>query len=305
MPRNRGRRGEPNEEASGTEESYVNGLGGNNSNNRAAVFGEDADDMGHDHINNNPSGGKPRQHRGASSSQHKYKQGLGPWTEAVAEATRSMGATHKAINDLQSRFELHLNDLKMMEETKDKLAHLEEECREKEDEIRKQEGTINTLVKVNSNIQEKIKHEREDIEQERKMLDQERAKLEKRVNAAMAEERHKLRSEFDILITQHGQSHDKRKKELEDEFRAQREENNRRLTLLETENSQLSTTMEEQKNTIGDLRKQLEKTTEQCDVLERAKDSVKKDKLAIERELEMMKREFALSPKSKEYLCVF
>lgn len=63
--------------------------------------------------------------------------------------------------------------------------------------------------------------------------------------------------------------------------------------------------MEEQERKIEVQAKELEKTTEQCDVLERAKDSVKGDKKALEKELEMMKKEFALNPRPKEYLYVF
>jgi hypothetical protein len=63
--------------------------------------------------------------------------------------------------------------------------------------------------------------------------------------------------------------------------------------------------VKEQNTTIETHAKKLEKTTEQCDVLERAKDSVKRDKQALEEELEMMRKEFALSAKSKDYLYVF
>ena len=40
-------------------------------------------------------------------------------------------------------------------------------------------------------------------------------------------------------------------------------------------------------------------------MLERAKDSIKRDKLAREIELGIIKDEFALNPKSKDYLYVF
>jgi hypothetical protein len=63
--------------------------------------------------------------------------------------------------------------------------------------------------------------------------------------------------------------------------------------------------VEEQKRKIEVQAKELENTTEQCDVLERAKNSVKEDKKALEKELGMMKKEFALNPKPKDYLYVF
>jgi hypothetical protein len=158
---------------------------------------------------------------------------------------------------------------------------------------------------MNRKTEEIIKHQKEKIEQERQELEQEKGKLDKRVTIAIAEERLKLKKEFDKLVIEHGQSYDKYKKELEDEFATQREENNRRVTALEAENEQLSTTVEKQKATVEDQAKKLEKTIEQYNVLERAKDSIKRELLDREIELDMLKREFALSPKSKEYLYVF
>jgi chromosome segregation ATPase len=309
MPRNKGRRGEANGdwEAGGTEESYVNGSDGNSSSNRAGANGggENGDNIDNDRMNNNLSGGRRRQTRGGDSSQHRPKHGLGPWTEAVSETVRSMGAAHQAIKDLQGRFESHVDDLRTMEETKETLRQLKGECREKDEEIQRHAATITTLSSMNRKTEEMSKHQKEKIEQERQELEQEKAKLEKRVTTAIAEERHKLRKEFDKLVIEHGQSYDKRKKELEDEFAAQREENNRRVTALEAENGQLSTTVEKQEATVENQAKKLEKTIEQCDVLERAKDSIKRELLDREMELDMLKREFALSPKSKEYLYVF
>lgn len=63
--------------------------------------------------------------------------------------------------------------------------------------------------------------------------------------------------------------------------------------------------MADQKKAFEDQSEKLEKTIEQYDVLERAKDSIKRDKLAREIELGIMKDEFALNPKSKDYLYVF
>jgi hypothetical protein len=105
----------------GTTTSYVNVSDGHDSSNRAGAGGggENGDDMDSDRVNNNLSGGRRRQTRGSSSSQHRPKHGLGPWTEAVDETVRCMGAAHQAIKDLQGRFELHVDDLRTIEETKE------------------------------------------------------------------------------------------------------------------------------------------------------------------------------------------
>jgi len=308
MPNNKARRREANRdlEASETEENYVNGSGGYGSSNRAGAggVGEVEDDNDNDDINKNFGGGRSRRNRGGDSSQHKNKHNFGQWSEAVNKTFQSMGAAHQAIKDLQDKFKSHLDDLSMMEETKNRLRQLEEECVEKDEEIKMKEAAITTLTSMKLKAEEKIEHEKTEIEKGKKELEQDKAKQEKRITTTIAQERLKLRSEIDKLILEQDQSHEKRKTELEDEFAKQREENNRRVAALEAENKQLLTTVEQQKKIIEAQVKELGKSNEQCDVLERAKDSVKRDKLALETELEMMKTEFALSPKSKEHLYV-
>lgn len=296
MPRNRRRRNEGNRdwETSETEGNNVDGVG------EVGVYGDSNDN---DRANNNTSDGRSRQGRGGTSSQH--QPGLGPWTQAISEAVQNMGAAHQAIKDLQNKFMLHRDDLLMLEETRKRLDQLEDECSAKDEELRRQENTITTLTRMDQKTKAEIERKAAEIEKEKQDLDQEKAKQEKRVSVAIAEERHKLQVEFEKLLTQHGDSNKKRKEELEDEFARKRDGNDKRVTMLEAENEQLSTTVRQQKMTIEAQVKQLAKVTEQCDVLERAKDSVKRDKQAREKELEIMKQEFALSSKSKDYLYVF
>ncbi len=308
MSRQRRRQNEANRdgETSETEENYVNVSGGNSSSNRvsAGEVSEHGDGNGNDRASNNTSGGRSRQSRG-TSSQREYQPGLGPWTQAVHETVQSMGAAHQAIKDLQDKFALHMDDLRMMAETRKRLNQLEDECRDKDDELTRQEHTITTLARIDQKTKDEIERKREEIDEEKRELNQEKAKLEKRVSAATAEERHKLNREVEALTTQHTEKYKKRREELEAEFARKKDENDRRVTALEAENERLSTAVEKQKRTIETQVKKLEKTAEQCDVLERAKDSVKRDKQALEEELEMIKKEFALSPISKDYLYVF
>src|ERR1700722_2434882 len=142
MPKNKARRRAANRvlEASETQESYVNGSGGHGSGDRADArgvceVGEVGDDNDNDDINNNIGGRRSRQNRGGDSSQHRKKHNFGQWSEAVDKTVQSMGAAHQAIRDLQDKFTSHVDDLRMMEETKNSLRQLEEECVEKDREI--------------------------------------------------------------------------------------------------------------------------------------------------------------------------
>jgi hypothetical protein len=89
---------------------------------------------------------------------------------------------------------------------------------------------------------------------------------------------------------------------LEEKFAEQEDQNSRRVNALEIVKTQLLTKLEKQEEKIIIQAKDLEKSTEQCDVLERAKDSIKREKKACETELRSMKEEFALSASSKEHL---
>lgn len=60
--------------------------------------------------------------------------------------------------------------------------------------------------------------------------------------------------------------------------------------------------VDKQKKTIEVQSRELEKATEQCDVLERAKNSIKGEKRDREIEIEMLKKEFGLNSKPTEYL---
>jgi chromosome segregation ATPase len=306
MPRQRRRQNEDNRdgETSETEENYMD-VSNNSSSNRvgAGEVGERGDGNGNDRASNKINGGRSRQSRG--TSQREYQLDLGPWTQAVHETVQSMGAAHQAIKDLQDKFTFHIDDLHMVAETSKRLNQLENECRNKDDELTMQEHTITTLTRLDQKSKDDIDRERVKIEAEKKDLDQEKGKLEKRVSMATAEEKHKLSLEVKTLKEKHTEEYKARMKELEAEFARKRDENDRRVTALVAENGQLSTTVEKQKRTVETEGKKLENITEQCDVLERAKNSVKRDKQALEEELEMMKKEFALTPKSKDYMYVF
>lgn len=303
MPKNRGRQKETNK-AWEPNWSEDNDLGINNSSHPvdAEEIIESGDDVETERLGRKVNSTRPQRNLSARSLQHGKSQSLGPWTEAVTGTVQSMGAAHKAIKDLQERFKSHEDDLKMMEQTRETLKRQEKECEEKDEQIRKQTDAITILSNMNVKYKQGFEEEMKKIEQEKQELEREKAKSEKRVVATMAEERGKLRGEFEKLINTHGQSHDKRKKELEAEFALLMDENNRRVIALDSDNKRLVTTMEEQRVANVALSLKLEKSTEYCDVLERAKDSIRNEKLAQEKEFKLMKMEFALSQKTKPYL---
>jgi hypothetical protein len=105
-----------------------------------------------------------------------------------------------------------MNDLRMMEETKECFRQLKEECSKKDGEIRRQADTITTLSSMKRRIEEKIERQKEEIEQEKQKRKEDKAKSGKKVAAAVAEEKLKLGAEFDKLLTEHGQSYNKSKK---------------------------------------------------------------------------------------------
>lgn len=119
MPRNKGRRNEANGDfdTSEAEENH------HRSSNRSGTTGQDN--------NGHASGGRSPENKGISS----YQLSLGPWTDAVTETVQSMEIAHQAIKDLQQRFVQHKKDLGMMEDTKNRLSQLEEECQRKKVEI--------------------------------------------------------------------------------------------------------------------------------------------------------------------------
>jgi chromosome segregation ATPase len=304
MPRVRRRRREAVDwEASGTEDNLVNASEGS-SNNRVDTVGvgERGDNSGNDHTTNHTNGGRSRQ---STASQGIQQLSLGSWTQAVRETVQSMGATNCAIQDLQRKFESHRDELMKMDEIMCKLAVLEKECEEKDNEIVKQDNTITTLTTRNEKREANIVGREKELDRKEKELDQERVKQEKRVAAVKAEERLKLENEYNQLTQEAAQSCDKRKNELEDEYARAKVLNDRRVTALETEKQQLLHTMDEEKRRAKAHSEMLEQSTEQCDVLERAIGSVKNDMRVLEKELERIKKDFALNSQPREYLYAF
>lgn len=304
MPRVRRRRREAVDwEASGTEDNLLNASEGSTNNRVDTVgVGERGDDSGNDHTTIHTNGGRPRQ---STASQGTQQLSLGSWTQAVRETVQSMGATNCAIQDLQRKFESHRDELMKMDEIMSRLAVLEKECEEKDNEIVKQDNTITTLTTRNEKREANIVGREKELDRKEKELDQERVKQEKRVAAVKAEERLKLENEYNQLTEEAAQSCDKRKNELEDEYARAKVLNDRRVTALETEKQQLLQTMDDEKRRAKAQSEMLEQSTEQCDVLNRAIASVRNEMRVLEKELKLIKEDFALNSQPRGYLYAF
>lgn len=297
----RGRDASWEPEASSREEDDVNASGDSNIDNQNGVagHGEYKNDSGNDRTTNHANGGRRPQNK---SSQQNRQPGLGPWADAVRETVHSLGTANQAINDLQGIFASHMKELAAVDETKNKLTQLEEAYKEREEEIEKQENTITTLTKIDQKVKANIERRAAELQQKEDQLDQEKSKQERRVTMATAEERLKLKNQYEQLMKEQGRSYDDRRKELENEFSQKRDENNKLATALMAEKQELLAAVDKQNMLIEVQTENLKQTTEQCDTLKRAKDSVKMEMRDRERELAMMKEELGLNSKPEEYL---
>jgi hypothetical protein len=126
-------------EASGAEDNDVNGV---DTNSRAVVLAS-VGGSHNDHVTDQVDGARPREARAGRESR---QPSLGPWTQAVREVVQNIGATHRAIKDLEDRFRSHMDDLMDTDETRHTLSRLKGECSEKEEQITMLENTTSLLV---------------------------------------------------------------------------------------------------------------------------------------------------------------
>jgi hypothetical protein len=309
MPRKRGQGKDDYLETIDTEESYGNNLGGDSSRSRISAGEVDERSSSNDNdcgnnVNdsydrtNNSNIKCPVQGKRLVPFQHEVQHGLGSWSQAIKGTVQSLEPAHRALKGLQDKLTMHIDDLNKMEKNTDRLRQLEEE-REK------LESTVTTLKRMDRIERAGIETQQAEIKREKQELDQEKAKQEKRVSMKIAEERVKLKIEFEKLVMQQDESHNKRKKELEDEFSKHKEGNGKRIAIFETERNKLRATAKERESTIEIQTVKLGKLEEQYDILERAKNSFKKEKEDLATEIETMKKEFALNPNPISYLYVF
>jgi chromosome segregation ATPase len=184
-----------------------------------------------------------------------------------------------------------MDDLMDTDETRNMLTKLKGECGEKDDQIKMLENTIATLRSMDTKAKVDIDRSWAEIKKSREKLDEEEIKQEKRVAAMVAQDRLKLKNEFEKLTKEYDRSYAERRKELEDEG-----------ILMKAEKKQLVATVEAQSKSFEAQYKKLNGAVEQCDLWKRATESFKQEKHHLEKELQVIKDQLALKPKPQEYL---
>ncbi|KAL5318074.1 hypothetical protein ACEPPN_015178 [Leptodophora sp. 'Broadleaf-Isolate-01'] len=301
--KNRRRQASADWYASGTDESDTNAAGNHKISELSATgaVGERADSNDSGQTDTRNGTRRTREGKRASPPRLKHESTLGPWTQAVGEVIEGMGATQRAISNLQGMFITHVDDLGMIDETKRRLDQVEEEGREKDEELRRLENTILTLTSMDQKSKAVTESQLAQIVADRRELEQEKTKMESRITVATAEEKHRLNRDFEERMSKQDKSHETRMKELEVEFAQKSQENSKKATALETEQGRLLTVTEQQQKTIKGQVEELERLKDQYDTLDRAKTSFKREKENLERELGTMKQDFAVDTKPAAY----
>lgn len=272
--------------ASDAEDNYMNGTG---SNNNIDTFSERETNNGNSlYPVDQVDSARPRQ---TTTRRDNQQPRLGAWTEAVQEAVESMGTTHRTIKGLEDKFRSHMDELSNTDETRIMLTRLKEECSEKEERINKLKGTIETLRSMDTEAKAEIDRAWAEIKKSRQKLNEEENKQEKRVAAMIAEEKLTLTNEFDKLMMDHGISHAKRTKELEDT-----------KTRMNVEQEKLVAALDAQEKTFEAQSQKLNTARDDCDHWKRITESYKRDTQRLERELQVLKDGLALESQSPEYL---
>lgn len=236
-----------------------------------------------------------RTHR--SGSQNGKSVNINGWAAEISGTFVSIDAARKSLSGMQAKLQEHLDDLNMIEQNKEKLAKLEELCREKDKLLAEHLAAITTLRNIHSTETDKLNEEREKLAKRAEELNREKIKMEKRTETKIAEQKKEMNDHFNDLVMKQGQSHEERKKRLEDEYQRKTEENSLILTALEAENKQLSNKVQEQAELMLKQEEELKKKTSDYDLLQRATDSFKNDTYTAREELERFKTAFDLKPR--------
>lgn len=256
-------------EASDVEDNYINGTG---SNNNVGAFSEGERNSGTTHHAADQVGGtKPGQ---TSARRDSNQPRLGPWTQAVDKVVQNMGATNRAIKELEERFKSHMDDLMDTDETRNILTRLKGESSEKDEQIKMLKSTVTILRNMDIAAKADIDRTWAEIEKSRGKLNEEEVKQEKRVAAMIAQDKLKLTNEFEKLTKEYDRSYAERRKELEDEG-----------IRMKAEQKQLTAKVDAQRKSFETQSAQLNNALDQFDHWKRIAESYKQEKQHLEREL--------------------
>ncbi|KAL5315419.1 hypothetical protein ACEPPN_016286 [Leptodophora sp. 'Broadleaf-Isolate-01'] len=193
--------------ASGTEESDTNATGNHKISELSTTYvvGERANGNGNGQTDTRNDTRRYREGKRANQPRLNYESTLGPWTQAVDEAIKGMGAVQRALG--------------VIEETKRRLDQAKEEGKKKDEELRRHENTIRTLTSIDHKSRADVKSQLTQIDAER----------------PTTEEKLRLNRNFEERIFKQDKSHKARIKELQNEFAQKSQENSKKAAALEAE----------------------------------------------------------------------
>ncbi|KAL5330685.1 hypothetical protein ACEPPN_000204 [Leptodophora sp. 'Broadleaf-Isolate-01'] len=249
------------------------------------------------HTDSENDGGRSPEGKSASPSHPKQEIILGTWTQAVGEAIEGMGAAQRAINNLQGMFTSHMDDLSRVNSTNKRLEQLEEDCREKDKVLQEQETAIGILRTIDAKVIASLEAELSQITREKGELKLERTKLESRVE----EERYTMQRKFEESLIRVEKNHETHMKEYKAYFARTSNEINARAIALEAEKRRALATAEQQEKKLKVQADELNQLKQRYDILNKATNSFKSKKEDLEKELEIIKREFTLENKTVAY----
>lgn len=289
---------------SGTDESDTNASGTNKIDEVPATVAirDYIEDTGNGQTESPNGEGQSREGKRASPQHAKHKSTLGPWTHAVGEAVQGMDTAQRAINNLHGVFKAHMDDLSRIDGLKRQVDELEGERDEKAKLVESHSITISTLRALDHKAKAGIQDQLEMIAKEKEELKEERTKLRRRFEAEMAEGQFIMQQNFDQRVASYEESYKTRMKELDEDFARKSKESSTRVTDLEAEKGQLFITAEQKEKKLKSQADELDELKEKYDILNRAKDSFRSEKEDMAKELETIKKEFALENKTAAYL---
>jgi len=270
-----------------------------NKHGQADVNGEDSS-RSNGHTQNNGDSSSNRRHKG-NNQEAQTSLALGPYSEHVRQTIEKMHSAQKAMHDLGEQFKIHEFEIQDIPKNQQKIAELEEECRNKDEIIRDHKG-MNAILNQEKHAAEKefilklegVTKEREGLEKERKALKKEENTLDKRALVQEAEYKDKLQKEFKALKIEQGQSFQGRMEELDRDMKKKEEENEAKLANLEVHHKIVSEEVERLRIQNQEYLKELKLTTGRCEDLEIVKTSLKKSHEEVKTTLQHLENEFAL-----------
>jgi hypothetical protein len=98
------------------------------------------------HTQNNGDSSSNRRHKG-SNQEAQTSLALGPYSEHARQTIEKMHSAQKAMHDLSEQFRIHESEIQDIPKNQQKMAELEEECRNRDEIIQDHKG-MNAILNV-------------------------------------------------------------------------------------------------------------------------------------------------------------